>query len=246
MEPMTGNGEQRNNRVAVLSDIHANLEALNAVLADAKDQECNQFLCLGDVVGYNANPSECIEIVRRMNIPCVMGNHDDIASNGESLTRINPRATATMEWTRDQLSPMDMQWLRALRHTRMVGGITLVHATLDKPRDWGYVFDHLAAGASLSYQTTQLCFHGHTHVPMAFIRDGSVRGGKFSKFRIQSGQKYFVNVGSVGEPRDGDSRAAYVIYDREEHTIELRRIKYDCRTTAAKVSAAGLPRRKCS
>lgn len=235
---------QPRKRVAVLGDIHANLEALEAVLADAQDQGCDRHACLGDVVGYNANPAECVNIVRRMNMTCVKGNHDDFCSTDDSLPGVSLRAVAAVEWTRRQLGAEDKAWLRGLRMIRMVGGFTLVHATLDNPGNWGYVFDHFAAAASLYYQTTSVCFHGHTHVPHAFVRDGTVRGGFYTRFRLVPGQKYFINVGSVGEPRDGDPRAAYVIFDQLEQTIELRRVEFDRGETDRKVAAAGLPPRQ--
>ena len=133
--------------------------------------------------------------------------------------------------------------MRELRYIRLVSSFTIVHATLDGPKRWGYVFDKLAAAASFTYQNTGVCFFGHTHVPVAFVRDSTVRGGTYSKFKVEPGKKYFVNVGSVGQPRDGNPKAAYVIYDMEESTIELRRLDYDIATAQAKIRAAGLPER---
>ena len=119
----------------------------------------------------------------------------------------------------------------------------MVHATLDGPQRWGYVFDKLMAAASFTYQNTSVCFFGHTHVPVAFVRDAVVRGGTYSKFRVEAGRKYFVNVGSVGQPRDGKPKAAYVIYDLDESSIEIRRLDYDIPKTQKKIIAAGLPQR---
>jgi len=133
--------------------------------------------------------------------------------------------------------------LRELRYIRLVASFTIVHATLDGPQRWGYVFDKLAAAASFTYQNTSVCFFGHTHVPVAFIRDAVVRGGTYSKFKVEPGKKYFVNVGSVGQPRDGNPKAGYVVYDLEEGSIELRRLDYDMPTTQQKILAAGLPAR---
>ena len=125
----------------------------------------------------------------------------------------------------------------------MVANFTIVHATLDAPQRWGYVFDKLAAAASFPYQNTQVCFFGHTHVPVAFMRDTAVRGGTYSKFKMDPAKKYFVNVGAVGQPRDNNPKAAYVIYDMDAGTIELRRLDYDIATTQKKILAAGLPER---
>src|ERR1043166_5238744 len=120
---------------------------------------------------------------------------------------------------------------------------TIVHATLDGPQRWGYVFDKLAAAASFTYQNTAVCFFGHTHVPVAFIRDNLVRGGTYSKFKVEPGKKYFVNVGAIGQPRDSNPKAAYVVFDMDESTIELRRLEYDIPTAQKKILEAGLPPR---
>jgi len=230
-------------KYAIIADIHGNLEAFQTVLEDIKTQNVNQIVCLGDVVGYNANPKECLQIVRDMNIPCVKGNHDEYCSSEDALEGFNPHAAEAVHWTRNQLTTEDRQWLRDLKYSRMVGNFTIVHATLDAPQRWGYVFDKLAAAASFPYQNTQVCFFGHTHVPVAFMRDSVVRGGTYSKFKIDVSKKYFVNVGAVGQPRDNNPKAAYVVFDTDAGTIELRRLDYDIPTTQEKIRAAGLPER---
>lgn len=230
-------------KFAIIADIHANLEALQVVLEDSKQQQVTHYACLGDVVGYNANPKECLDIVRTMNMPCVKGNHDEYCSSEEHLEGFNPAAAEAVNWTRKQLTEDDRQWLRDLKYTRMVTNFTIVHATLDGPQRWGYVFDKLAAAASLTYQNTSVCFFGHTHVPVAFMKDSVVRGGTYSKFKTEPGKKYFVNVGAVGQPRDNNPKCAYVVYDASEGTIEIRRLEYDIATAQKKILAAGLPAR---
>jgi predicted phosphodiesterase len=230
-------------RYAIIADIHANLEAFQTVLADIKAMNCTHFACLGDVVGYNANPKECLDIVRDMGMPCVKGNHDEYCSAETDLEGFNPHAQEAINWTREQLTEEDRKWLRDLRYIRLVASFSIVHATLDGPQRWGYVFDRLAAAASFTYQNTSVCFFGHTHVPVAFVRDALVRGGTYSKFKVEPGKKYFVNVGSVGQPRDGNPKAAYVVYDLDEGSIELRRLDYDIKTTQQKILDAGLPPR---
>ena len=229
-------------RFAIFSDIHANLEAFEAVMADARDNKCSDFVCLGDVVGYNANPHECVERVREMDCPIVKGNHDEQASLIESSRDFNEMAEAAIQWTRDHLTEEDKQWLRDLKTQRQVRDFTIVHATLDGPEQWGYVFNNLDAAASFTYQHTTVCFFGHTHVPMAFIRDESVQRQHIDKLRIDPSKKYFINVGSVGQPRDGDWDAAYCIYHMDSAVVEQRRIKYDLKTAQKKIIAAGLPR----
>jgi predicted phosphodiesterase len=230
-------------KFAIIADIHGNMEAFQVVLEDIKDQKCTHYACLGDVVGYNANPKECLDIVRGMNIPCVKGNHDEYCSTDETMEGFNPAAAEAVAWTRKQLNEDDRQWLRDLKYQRLVNSFTIVHATLDGPQRWGYVFDKLAAAASFTYQNTPVCFFGHTHVPVAFMRDSMVRGGTYSKFKVDAGKKYFVNVGAVGQPRDNNPKAAYVIFDLDEGTIELRRLDYDIGLAQKKIRQAGLPDR---
>ena len=229
-------------RYAIFSDIHANLEALEAVLRDAEEQKCTHYVCLGDVVGYNANPHECVARIQEMDCPIVKGNHDEQASLSESSRDFNELAEHAIEWTREHLSDDDKQWLRDLRLQRQVRDFTIVHATLDTPEQWGYVFNNLDAAASFTYQHTTVCFFGHTHVPMTFIRDDGVRRVRVDQLRIEMAKKYFINVGSVGQPRDGDWRAAYCIYDIENENVEQRRVKYDLEAAQKKIIDAGLPR----
>jgi diadenosine tetraphosphatase ApaH/serine/threonine PP2A family protein phosphatase len=229
-------------RFAIFSDLHANLEAMEAVLADARERDCTHFACLGDVVGYNANPHECVEIVQKMECPVVKGNHDEQASLAGSSRGFNALAETAINWTRDHLTNEDKEWLRELSLTRQVHDFTIVHATLDRQDRWGYVFNSLDAVASFAYQDTTVCFFGHTHVAGAFVRDDGVKKMKVDQLKIEGTKKYFINVGSVGQPRDGDWRAAYCIYHIENNLVEQRRVKYDLAATQKKIIQAGLPR----
>ncbi|MBA3882086.1 MAG: metallophosphoesterase family protein [Chthoniobacterales bacterium] len=229
-------------RFAIISDLHANLEATQTVIADAHAKDCTHFVCLGDLVGYNANPHECIEIVRGLGCPIVKGNHDEQASLSESSRDFNELAEHAISWTRAQLTADDKQLLAALPMTREVHDFTIVHATLDTPAEWGYVFNNLDALASFTYQHTPICFFGHTHVAGAFACDGNVKRVKTEQLVIETGKKYFINTGSVGQPRDGDPRAAYCIYDTDNNVVEQRRLKYDLPAAQRKIIQAGLPR----
>jgi len=218
-------------RFAVFGDIHANLEALVAVLEDAEDHGCTHFVCLGDIVGYNASPHECVDIVRALDCPVVMGNHDEQASNGEVLENFNPLAEEAINWTRANLTEPDKQWLRDLKLVRQVRDFTIVHATLDTPHKWGYVFNQLDAAASMSYQHTNLCFYGHTHSPRAYVKDNVVKGVPLSQLILEPNKKYFINVGSVGQPRDGDWHASYCIFtpQRASRGAEAHRVRHQYR-----------------
>lgn len=228
-------------RIALFGDIHANLEALEAVLADASELGATEYVCLGDIVGYNADPAACLEIVRAMNCPTVKGNHDDEASGTHSLDSMNPVAAAALEWTRQQLSDEQRQWLTRLRMVRQVMDFTVVHSTLDQPVNWNYVTNRFDAMANFSYQFTPVCFHGHTHVPRVFVQTDKVQEVQADSIAIEPGAKYFINVGSVGQPRDGDWRACYAIYDFDSKVVTYRRIEYDIAKAQAKIIAAGLP-----
>ena len=163
-------------KYAIIADIHANLEALQVVLEDIKQQKCTHYACLGDVVGYNANPKECLDIVRSMGMPCVKGNHDEYCSTETNLEGFNPHAAEAVNWTRRQLTEEDRQWLRELKYIRLVASFSIVHATLDGPQRWGYVFDRLAAAASFTYQnTTRLLFRPYPCARGFYSRHGRPR-----------------------------------------------------------------------
>ncbi len=228
-------------RTAIFGDIHANLEALDAVLADANEQECINFVCMGDVVGYNADPAACLERIREIGCPTVKGNHDHDASENHSLEAMNPVAAEALQWTRDQLSADQRLWLKHLRMVRQVSNFTIVHSTLDQPVNWNYVTNRFDAMSNFSYQFTQLCFHGHTHVPRVYVKSDKVRELDPEAIALEANSKYFINVGSVGQPRDGDPRACYVILDPESNQIVFRRLDYDMATTQRKIIKAGLP-----
>ena len=228
-------------RTAIFGDIHANLEALEAVLEDAADQGVTDYVCLGDVVGYNADPVACLNIIREMGCPTVKGNHDKDASEDHSLDSMNPVAATALKWTREQLDEDQRSWLRRLRMVRQVADYTIVHSTLDQPVHWNYVTNRFDAMSNFSYQFTQLCFHGHTHVPRVYVKSSKVREVPAESVEIEANAKYFINAGSVGQPRDGDPRAGYVIYDNDSKLIVFRRVTYNMPKTQRKIIEAGLP-----
>ncbi len=234
-------------RFALFGDIHANLEALQTVLADAEQQKCTHYICMGDIVGYNCNPRECLEIVREMDCPTVKGNHDEQVAISDPLEGFNPLASQALMWTRNQLSDEDKKFLNDLPFLKHIRDFTIVHATLDTPYRWGYVFNQLDATASFTYQHTAVCFCGHTHIPKVFVSErGEVQTLGYTPFKripLAPGRKYFINVGSVGQPRDGDWRAAYSIYHADLNMVELRRLEYDIKSAQRKIIDNGLPLR---
>ena len=255
-------------KYAIISDIHGNLEALTNVLAICEQEQVEHYVCLGDVVGYNANPKECLDIVRALpNLTIVKGNHDEYASNGDNVMEgFNPNAKAAVLWTRAQLSEEDLCWLSSLpmRLTIKGANMTIVHATLDGPDAWGYIFDVHNAADNFSYQFTQLCFCGHSHVPVAFskrpiamgarpieeipvwasVDDGSdPRQADMIQIPVEQSVKYLINIGSVGQPRNRDPRASFCIYDTDLKVLSRYRLPYDYEQTQRKILAAGLPER---
>lgn len=231
-------------KFAIFGDIHGNLEALQAVLYDAAQKGCTDYACLGDIVGYNANPAECVQIIRELNCPTVQGNHDEEASSLNDLSGMNPTATAALAWTRNQLSEDDKTWLRQLRKVRSVPPFTIVHSSLDQPGFWNYILNKFDALSNFPSQFTQLCFHGHTHVPKFFVfHAGQVEELIQYEIIMEPDKKYFINAGSVGQPRDGIPYASYATFTPSENRITIERVPYDIATTQAKILAAGLPDR---
>lgn len=239
-------------KTAVISDIHANLHALYAVMADYQCEQCTDVVCLGDVVGYNAYPQECVNEIRAIGCPVVKGNHDEEVVNLDN-TRMNPIARQAMEWTRSRLDEASLTWLRRLPLQRIERSkFVMVHSCLDQPQAWNYVMNANDATCNFLRQFLPLCFHGHTHQPRVFTWDGRraielpeywemLRVDGQTVVQLQPGQKYFINVGSVGQPRDGDPRACYAIYDSDAGTVTLRRVEYDVAGAQQAVLSVGLP-----
>jgi predicted phosphodiesterase len=186
-------------RIAIFGDIHSNLEALQSVIADAQIQGCTHFICLGDLVGYSADPAACIELVRSLDCPVIKGNHDEQAAMAGSLDGFTELAASAMAWTREQISEPDKEWLRSLRLQRVIRDFTVVHATLDTPHKWGYIVTPGDAAASFTYQHTPVCFFGHTHEPLLFSTGIVVKKKPYDKLTLKPGMQYLIIAGSVGE-----------------------------------------------
>lgn len=228
-------------RYAIIGDIHGNLEALEAVLHDAEGQEADEVLCLGDVVGYGADPEECLVRVTDRCASIVGGNHDFAATGRSSLEYFNPYARRAIEWTTEQLSPGSLKLIDALELTVNVNGFSLVHSSFFAPERFDYVFAPSQARVCFRKQESSLAFFGHTHLPVAFLNTEPVTYSLGPELRINPGVKTLVNVGSVGQPRDEDARACYAVYDTDELLVRIRRVSYDIEQAARKITQAGLP-----
>lgn len=232
-------------RYAVLSDVHANLEALEVVLEDAARQGAQQLLCLGDFVGYGPDPNRCVEALEGRLSMALVGNHDLAALGRLDAGRFNLFARAALEWTRGQLRPGVRAFLEKLRPRETFQDMLLVHASPQDPVH-EYILDWETADDNFRAAEFSLCLFGHTHVPVRFAHDGQ-RTYVFplpanTPVPLEADYRHLVNVGSVGQPRDGDPRAAYVVLDLRARTVELRRVPYAIEVVQAKMRAKGLPR----
>ncbi len=235
-------------RVLIISDVHANLAALEAVLADAAG-EYDAVWCLGDTVGYGPEPDECVARIRELGATAVVGNHDWAALSRMDVDDFNPEAKRAVLWTREQLSAENMAWLGSLPSQPLVqGAFTLTHGS---PRDpvWEYILYPSIATANFDNFSTPFCLVGHTHIPMLYVQsesDHKVRAlvpvfGK--RIVLGDGWRIILNPGSVGQPRDNDPRSAYAILDTDAATWEARRVAYPIEVTQAHMRTAHLPER---
>ena len=230
-------------RYAILSDIHANLEALTAVLTDAADV-ADAVLCLGDIVGYGADPEACVELVGERAQAVVAGNHEYGVGGRMDIGWFNPYARAAAEWTAARLDREHHAWLKSLPLTAEVEDATLVHASPDRPEEWDYLVEPEDGFEAFDAFGTRLCFVGHSHRPAQWSlgSSGPEHEPGASDIPLEVGRRYIVNVGSVGQPRDRDPRAAYAVWDVPARRVVLRRVPYDVTAARRKILAAGLPR----
>jgi diadenosine tetraphosphatase ApaH/serine/threonine PP2A family protein phosphatase len=230
-------------RVAVLSDIHSNIVALDAVLSHAGDVDA--IWHLGDVVGYGPEPDAVVARLSERAATGVRGHHDAAAVGGPEIDWFNPEARAAAEWTRDAMAAETRRWLEALPERRVVDDILLVHGS---PRDplREYVTDRRAAGENMEVQETQHALHGHTHVPVAWMatpdRVALVQASDTSGIELGA-YRSLINPGSVGQPRDGDPRAAYLVLDRDQGRVTWHRVEYDIDGVQTAMRSVGLPDR---
>ncbi len=229
--------------IAVISDIHANLEALEAVLADAKSQGVRRMICLGDVVGYGADPNRCVDLVRENAAITVLGNHDAAILDERGAENFNHVARAAIIWTREQLTESSLEFLRALPVDHVEAGARFVHSSPNSPLDWNYVLTESDARAAFDSFEESICFIGHSHVPARVLldSDGTIAVVSAPEFSVPETGRALVNVGSVGQPRDGDWRASYALFDESAKRVVARRVEYDADAAAAKILAAELP-----
>lgn len=222
--------------IAIISDIHSNLEALTSVLHEIERRKITRIYSLGDVVGYGANPNECIQLLREKRIPCVAGNHDKAAIKEIDIDDFSEAARAGIVWTRSVLTHESVQYLMSLPLTIEEQGIYFVHGSPDDPQEFRYLI--YPEDTFFSYQafSASLCVVGHTHRPVVFCED-------MVSTHITRDKKFIVNVGSVGQPRDGNWRACFVLFDTDNWSFEYVRVEYDVNAARQKILDAGLPKK---
>ncbi len=230
-------------RYGIFSDIHSNFEALSVVLDSLKDERIERYLCIGDIVGYCTNPSECIRMVKDLSPVVVAGNHDYGACAKLDLKYFVPHAKEALQWTQGVLAKSDVDFLAGLPLVHNEENFVLVHGSLGNPQEFYYLNNFEEADRTFSVLEKQVCFVGHTHRPGVFVeREGEIFHKAVGVLELEAHKRYIVNVGSVGQPRDGDSRACFVVYDTEAKTIELKRVEYNLKPTQEKILNAGLPK----
>jgi predicted phosphodiesterase len=231
-------------KVAVVSDIHANRQAFEAVLDAIARSDASELWCLGDLVGYGADPDACVELARANAEVCLAGNHDMAVTGEIPLDEFSRGASLAAKWTQDVMAPDNMSYLASLRPHGEKGPIGLYHAS---PRDpvWEYVLSALLAELCLDVQPNRVCLVGHSHVALSFVRpEGELATGEPRRGGAQldiSAGEWLLNPGSVGQPRDGDPRAAWMLLDLDSWIVSFRRIDYDIAGAAAAIRAARLP-----
>jgi len=232
-------------RYAILSDIHSNLPALQRVLAELSEAYIDRYLCLGDIVGYGAQPNECCTIIQELNAVCIRGNHEEGVLQPDFEQWFNAGARVCLIWTRAQLTAGNRAFLESLAETAQIGNITICHGSIPDPNF--YITSSQGALPSLQAMAGTVGFFGHTHSAEYFVQREAGELPEHWPFPaggtclVAAGCKYLINPGAVGQPRDGNPQAAYAIYDEESGQIELRRVDYDIAAAQRKMLDAGLP-----
>ena len=229
-------------RYAIISDIHGNIQALEAVLERIADLGVDRLLCLGDIVGYGARPGECILRVRKACGIVLLGNHDAAAVGRTSIDYFNPVARSAIEWTTRALSAEDVEYLKGLPLVHDNGDLAVTHATYSNPETWEYLFSTFDASIEFDLFKGEILFYGHTHYPIVFELEGSeINHHQVGELTFRRGCRYLVNVGSVGQPRDGNPDACFLVFDPDDRHIEFHRVPYDVEGAQRDILGTSIP-----
>jgi len=225
-------------KYAIISDVHGNLEALQKAINSIESEKPDKIICLGDLVGYGANPNECVDMVKELTNNVVVGNHDYAAIGKLNLNYFNVFARASAIWTKKELTNNNYKYLTELPLTIEDNDCLFVHGSPSEPEEWRYIISENDTISEYKHFNHKLCFVGHSHIPGIY---SNIRGSLNSPSKLKNDEKCIVNVGSIGQPRDGDMRLAYVNYDSQKNTIEIVRENYDVKRAAQKIFDTELP-----
>lgn len=225
--------------IAFISDIHSNLEALTSVLEYLDNKNITEIYCLGDIVGYGPDPNACVDLVREKCKVSILGNHDHAVSGLSGIENFNEFARKSTIWTRKTITKNNLDFLLTLSFEYNTDKFQLVHATPSNPELWHYLFSKDDIKYEMNFFEQQICFIGHSHMPIVYHKHGYF---KEDSIELEQDNKYIVNVGSVGQPRDRDNRACFCVLDFEQQNLKYIRLKYDIKKTYEKILSAGLPK----
>lgn len=233
-------------RYAIISDIHSNLEALQSVLNKIEDEKVDKIVCLGDIVGYGPNPNECLALVQQHCEIILTGNHDFACIESSELFYFNNFAKEAIEWTVNELPPEHLTFIAKLPFVGEIEDYYLVHSNPHDPRSWDYILYLDEAIYNFSKFTNKICFIGHSHYPVIYLEYFDNNRLKYNlkndtKIQLYQNNRYIINVGSVGQPRDGNPAAAFGIVDTSRQTYQLVRVEYDINKIYQKMMSGGLP-----
>ncbi|MBE2180828.1 MAG: metallophosphoesterase family protein [Chthoniobacterales bacterium] len=233
--------------LAIISDIHGNIDALTAVLRDVATQECQGLICLGDIVGYGPEPGECVRLIRKVAAITVMGNHEamflEIDGKEPDEREQSNSIWKSLGLCREALTPDDKEWIRDMPLVAIMGDVTFLHASLHEPQEFDYIYSLELAGDHFRAQETPVSFHGHTHVPVIWEeRRGAIHYTMPGEEPVQLDPacRYTICVGSVGQPRNHDTRAAYALFDPDKRRLVIRRVAYDIDSAQKRFFQRGL------
>jgi len=229
-------------RYAIFSDVHANLEALETVCRYYRGQHIDSFIFIGDIIGYGANPQQCLHLLKSLSPFCLAGNHEWGLLNKLALSWFNSYARDALLWTRQHLDASDCVYLEGFSLIYQQEDFVCVHGSLEEPENFNYILSCNEAARCFSFLKKRLCFIGHSHRPGIFYENKSrIMSEQKDELRLEVGTRYIINVGSVGQPRDRDPRASCCIYDSDKGIVKFKRLEYNISNAAEKIQAAGLP-----
>jgi len=235
--------EREIRRIGIFSDIHGNLQALETIFRIfEEDEPVDCYYCCGDIVGYGGNPNECVDLIREKECPTVAGNHDHAALGLTDTSYFNEIAKRAIHWTGEVLTLENAEFLRALPMRIVNEEILIVHSSPKEPEAWNYILTLGDARANFEHFEQQICFVGHSHQPFIIeYTTGNLNCPSQPSVSVVEGHRYLINVGSIGQPRDGNPDACYAIYDRVQQRIEMKRASYDLAAAQEAIRLQGLP-----